>query len=163
MAADENNKSGESGATAGATTAATAGATEIIKRKRGRPAGSTANASGENRSAAGAGIDTAQRAELQAQFDALYDPKVWKGLVAAPANIAMFATGSKVWDIPEPEIEALAIQASVTARCFAVADPKYLALTMLAISIITIYGGRTLQYFSEKNEIESAKGNKRDV
>ena len=148
------------GAPTDAATAATSGALEIVKRGRGRPKGST---SGTSKNDAGSGVSNpelaARQAELQAQFDRLYDPVVWEGIVAAPANIALAFTGSKIWDIPKDEIKTLSIQASVTARCFAVSDPKYLALTMLAISVITIYGGRTMQYYSEKAIAKKAAGN----
>lgn len=157
---DENNKPSAGSDTPGATTAATAGATEIVKRKRGRPAGGGNSQSSGAGNAGNTNADLAQRqAELQAQFDRLYDPVVWEGLVAAPANIALAFTGNKIWDLPPDEIKSLAVQASVTARCFTVSDPKYLALTMLAISVITIYGGRTMQYYSEKTEAKKAVEN----
>ncbi len=160
---DEKNQPNQGGSETGAASAAVSGASEIIKRKRGRPAGSGSGASqgtGGSAGISGASSELAQRqAELQAQFDRLYDPVVWEGIVAAPANIALAFTGNKVWDLPQNEVKTLSVQASVTARCFAVSDPKYLALTMLAISIITIYGGRTMQYFSEKAEAKEAAGN----
>jgi len=158
---EQANKPSEGSAPSSATSAATANATEIVKRSRGRPKGSV-NSSPENTGGA-SGVSSelaARQAELQAQFDRLYDPAVWEGVVAAPANIALAVTGNKIWDIPEKEVRTLSIQASVTARCFAVSDPKYLALTMLAISLITVYGGRTLQYFSEKAALKEAATNK---
>src|SRR5450759_1065507 len=137
---DEKTKPSEGATSTSADSAATAGATEIIKRGRGRPKGSSNSApDGAGGASNVSGQVAARSAELQAQFDRLYDPVVWEGIVAAPANIALAFTGSKIWDIPQAEIKTLSIQASVTARCFAVSDPKYLALTMLAISIITIY------------------------
>jgi len=158
--ANENSQQVEGGGATVATSAATAGATEIVKRSRGRPKKDDSGASGTNGSQSGLSDEMrARSAEMQAQFDRLYDPVVWEGLCAAPANIALAITGSKVWDIPKDEIKSLSVQASVTARCFAVSDPKYLALTMLAISVITIYGGRTMQYFAEKAEAKKAAGN----
>lgn len=149
----ETSQSSEgSGATA-PVTAATAGAAEIVKRSRGRPKG-TANGTSQG-AGSGGGLSpelAAKQAELQAQFDRLYDPKVWRGIVAAPANIALAVTGNNIWDLPDNEVDTLAIQASVTARCFAVSDPKWLALTMLSISIITTYGSRAAQYFMERAE-----------
>jgi hypothetical protein len=158
---EKTSKSDEGGARLDTDSAATSGAIEIVARKRGRPVGSGKGAptgsggggaiSGEN--------ETARRAEMQAQIDRLYDPEAWQGIVTAPANIALAVTGSDVWKIEKDEARTLAIQASATARCFMVSDPKWLALTMLSISIITIYGGRTMQYFAEKNAAERAAGN----
>jgi hypothetical protein len=157
---EQDNKQSERGGASSTLSAATSGAAEIVKRSRGRPKGSTNSASENSGGAASvSGEVAARQAELQAQFDRLYDPVVWEGIVAAPANIALAFTGAKIWDIPKEEIKTLSIQASVTARCFAVSDPKYLALTMLAISIITIYGGRTMQYYSEKADAQKAAGN----
>jgi len=131
--------------------AATTGATEIIKRGRGRPKGSN---SGTSEAAGGGGAVSpelaARQQELQAQFDRLYAPETWEGLVGAPAAVALAITGDEVWKVPKDEIRTLAIQASVTARCFAVSDPKYLALTMLAIGIATTYGSRVMEYYSKK-------------
>lgn len=157
---NENNLQSEGGAAASATTAATAGAEQIVDRGRGRPKGSFKKSPGNAKPDPSANFDDGRRAELQAQFDRLYDPVVWEGIVAAPANIALAFTGSKIWDLPADEKKTLAIQASVTARCFAVADPKYLALTMLSISILTIYGGRALQYYTEKIDAKKARENK---
>ena len=158
--ADETTQSSDSGKSTAPDSAAIAGASEIIKRGRGRPKGSSGgtpeNAGGKP---AVSGAMAQQQAELQAQFDRLYDPLAWEGIVAAPANIAFAVTGNKVWDLPKDEVKTLAIHASVTARCFAVSDPKWLALTMLSISMLTIYGGRTLQYFAEKAESKRAAEN----
>ena len=157
---NEQTTSSERGGAPDTISAATSNASEIVKRTRGRPKKSDSSSlEGEGGVSGVSGELRARQAEMQAQFDRLYDPIVWEGLVAAPANIALAITGSKVWDIPKDEIKSLSVQASVTARCFAVSDPKYLALSMLAISVITIYGGRTMQYFAEKAEAIKAANN----
>jgi len=156
---EQNGEQNKGGISTDANSAAVAGAAEIVKRKRGRPAGSTNSTPAKAGGSAGSNLDAAKQAELQAQFERLYDPVVWEGIVSAPADIALAVTGDDVFDLPEKEVKTLSVQASVTARCFMVADPKWLALTMLSISLLTIYGGRTMEYFAKKAEKEKAEKN----
>lgn len=158
--ANENDKPSEGSSTSDSTTAATAGAEQILKRGRGRPKGGSAGASGSTGNASTDSTELAARkAELQAQFDRLYAPEVWEGIVAAPANVALAITGNKIWDLPDKEVKVLSVQAAVTARCFAVSDPKWLALTMLFVSLATTYGARAAEYYSEKAIAKASKTN----
>jgi hypothetical protein len=158
---EQNTEPTSGSSTINQDSAATSGAADIIKRGRGRPKGS---ASGTPAGTGGGGSVSPELAirqqELQAQFDRLYAPETWEGLVGAPAAVALAITGDEVWKVPKDEIRTLAIQASVTARCFAVSDPKYLALTMLAIGIATTYGSRVMEYYSKKALAKAEAENK---
>lgn len=158
-----NEKNGEPSGGAGesaANGAATAAAEDIVARKRGRPKGSVNSAPGKN-GGVESGELAAQRAELQAQFERLYDPRAWEGLVSAPADVALAITGDDIWRLEKPERETLAIQASVTARCFVISDPKWLALSMLGIGLATTYGMRIAEYYAKKAREKADKENKR--
>ena len=157
---DEKNTEPGGGASQPTTdNAATAGAEAIVARKRGRPKGSANSAPGKPGGEESGAIAT-QRAELQAQFERLYDPRVWEGLVSAPADVALAITGDDVWRLEKAERETLAIQASVTARCFVISDPKWLALTMLGIGLATTYGMRMVEYYAKKAKEKADKENK---
>lgn len=157
---DENNQQSESGNKAGENTPATSGAAGIVAKRRGRPKGSSNSASGGVGSKPGISPELeAEQQRLRQQFDKLYDPDAWEGIMSAPADIALAVTGEDIWNLSDKERKTLGIQASVTAQCFAVSDPKWLALTMLGISLTTVYVARTVQYFAEKAQKESEKKN----
>lgn len=92
----------------------------------------------------------AQIASEQAKIlDAILDPKVWRGAVAAPGDAMVVITGKEYWELSEDERDTLAKTGAATARCFAVVDPKWLALTLFGFSVLSIYGSRTLKSLTE--------------
>lgn len=139
---------------------ATKAAQEVVTKRRGRPKGSGNKAPGENGGGNGGEL-VAQQQALQEQFAALYAPEMWEGLVALPGNAALAITGDEIWDIPEKEIKCLAVTASATARCFAITDPKWLALAMLFTGVATTYGTRMAEYYMKKAAEKREKENKR--
>lgn len=90
--------------------------------------------------------------EISRELEKLYSPDNFRGIVKAPADIMALATGSKVWELQKDEIDTLSVNASLTAKYFLVTDPKWVALTMLAISVTTIYGGRVAMHLAEKRK-----------
>jgi hypothetical protein len=66
-------------------------------------------------------------------------------------------TGKKHWELSDDERDTLAKTGAATARCFAVTDPKWLALSLFSFSVISIYGGRLLKDF--KDRVEEKKKN----
>lgn len=161
MADEKNPESGGGAGESGTNGAATAAAAEIVAKKRGRPKGSTSGALGKPGSEE-AGAIAQQRAELQAQFERLYDPRVWEGLVMAPADIALSITGDEIWRTEKSERETLAIQASITARCFVISDPKWLALSMLGVGLATTYGMRLVEYYAKKAKEKADEENRKE-
>lgn len=117
-------------------TADTASGSILSERRsnRGRPKGS------RNRSTVGEGSERPLTPEEQRALEELFKPAQWKGLVRAPADAALFLTGSKAWELSEAETDQLAIGAATTARYFAPSHPKWLALSLFAMSLITVYG-----------------------
>jgi len=95
--------------------------------------------------------------EMESALNDLYRPENFRGLVRAPADIAMAITGSKHFNLSDKEVETLATTGSATMRFFMVANPKWLALTLFSMSVITIYGSRTAMYYSEKSKNQKAK------
>ena len=88
---------------------------------------------------------------ILATFEKLYDPQVWEGVVCAPADTMLAISGRPLWKISDKERQTLAVTSSMTARCFAVENPKWLALIMLSITIAQIYGTRAAMHMAEVN------------
>jgi hypothetical protein len=137
---------GKAGAPAGAPDSAAAKI--IAERKQRRDAGSTRGARGDK-------LSESEKA-LYATFERLYEPEVWEGVVCAPADTMLAVSGRKLWNMSGQERKTLSVTASVTARCFAVENPKWLALAMLAITIGQIYGVRIAMHMAETKAERSA-------
>lgn len=90
------------------------------------------------------------------QFKTLYSPKLWAKVLAAPADGMLSITGSKTWDVSESEREMLGETGSVAAQCFAVSDPRWLAVSLALIAIIDVYGMRIAKDYAEKKLKEKA-------
>lgn len=120
-----------------ATTASTQALGEI-RRKRGR------------RSQAEIDAEVAKRqAEFAEEYKTLFEPRTWGMLCRAPADLMLTISKRQIWDIPEKEIEPLAIGASHTARLFLKTDPKWIALTIFGISLVQVYGTRFALHMAE--------------
>jgi len=91
-------------------------------------------------------------AQIIATFEKLYAPEVWEGVVCAPADTMLAISGRKLWEISNRERTTLSVTASMTARCFAVENPKWLALIMLSITLAQIYGTRAMMHMHETAE-----------
>lgn len=132
-----------------------ASAEVVAGRKRrsdaGRPRGSRgATASG--------GIPSLS----QTQFAALYNPEVWSKALAAPADAMAAITGKKHWEVSEKEREALGATGSIAAQCFAVIDPRWLAVSLALITVLDVYGVRlAIDYSERKKKREAEDKNKR--
>jgi hypothetical protein len=121
------------------------------KARRGRP----------KKSGIGAGTDgEGLSAEDKAAMAALFQPEQWEALVSAPANGAALITGSDAWNLSEKETKQLAIGAATTARYFAPSHPKWLALSLFSMSVITIYGAHFVKY---RMEVQSKKAGSRNL
>lgn len=159
MANEQDTQPGAGSGEGGTDSAATATAAGIVGKRRGRPKGSGNKAPGEP---GGTAISDEAAAKLRANFEQLYDPAVWEGLVSAPADIALAITGDETWNLSDKERKTLAVQAAATARCMAIENPMWLAISMLSVSLITIYGGRTMEYYSKKAKEKQDAENKRE-
>jgi hypothetical protein len=96
----------------------------------------------------------------QAQFAQLYDPKIWAKALAAPAD-AMQAIGKhpEIWKVSDNEREALGATGAIAAQCFAVSDPRWLAISLALITLIDVYGIRIAKEIAQNN-IEKAQKEK---
>jgi hypothetical protein len=96
----------------------------------------------------------------QAQFAQLYDPKIWAKALAAPAD-AMQAIGKhpEIWKVSDNERDALGATGAIAAQCFAVSDPRWLAVCLALITIIDVYGIRIAKEIAQGN-IEKAQKEK---
>lgn len=93
---------------------------------------------------------TPDQAAVAASFAELYRPEVWEGIVCAPADTMLSVSGRKLWDVSPRERTTLSVTAGMTAKCFAVENPKWLALAMLCITVSQIYGTRIALHMAER-------------
>lgn len=156
---DTSDKSAKTSGSAAApsinleNSASSAALKEAGKKKRGK------NESGKPAFSFDDGGQTNAQAAEQAEIFALvFKPETWKGVVAAPADFAFAMTGRKHWLLTEPEKETLASTGCATFRAFAQTDPKWIALTLFSVSLITIYGGRMM-----KDAKEMRSGEKKNI
>jgi len=112
---------------------------EIKQKKRIKDESGTRTFTVEESNAATIAIEQAKI------LDAILDPKVWRGAVAAPGDMMVAVTGKKHWELSDDERDTLAKTGAATARCFAVTDPKWLALSLFGFSVLSIYGGRLMK------------------
>lgn len=112
------------------------------KQRRGRPSKS------EKRAFTFEDADVAERAKA---LDLIFDEKAWKGAVGAPGDAAFALTGKEYWQLSEEEKDTLAKTGAATARAFLITDPRWLALSLFSLSILSIYGSRLMKHVAEKN------------
>lgn len=136
------------------TSASSAALKEAGKKKRGKSESGKAAFSFDD----GGGQTAAQTQEQAEIFALVFKPETWKGVVAAPADFAFAMTGREHWLLSDPEKETLAATGCATFRAFAQTDPKWIALALFSVSLITIYGGRMM-----KDAKEMHKGEKKNV
>lgn len=97
----------------------------------------------------------AAKAQIET-LEAILDPKVWRGVVAAPGDMMVAIGRGEHWELSDEERDTLAKTGAATARCFAITDPKWLALTLFSFSILSIYGGRLVKDFKVKHAVTPA-------
>src|SRR3970040_33343 len=99
-------------------------------------------------------------------FEELYQPETWEGIMSAPADTMLALTGKDRWNLSEKERRVMGNSASLTAKCFAITDPKWLAVSMLCITIMQVYGTRAgmeyTEYLAKRKRNDPLKETKRD-
>lgn len=121
----------------------------ISKRKRGRP--TTADKTK---------LADAEKLAMVAELEKIFSPEQWKGLVGAPADMALSITGREHWKLSEAERNTMAASVSNAARYFMHTDPKWIVLTLCLFNIGTIYGGRLVLDFQARRKEQDLKPDK---
>lgn len=160
---DENNSSGLGGLNlstseiTGANSSPVAGSAsaQVIEGRKqrsdkGKPRGA--------RSANGGGSIPAVSLTAT-QFAELYKPELWGRVLSAPGDALALGTGKEIWRISKEEREALGATGSIAAQCFAVSDPKWLAVSLAIVTVLEVYATRAGIYMSEKRKEDDAKKN----
>jgi hypothetical protein len=112
-----------------------------VKKRRGRPRL-------DGSSGAGAGTPSADDLALQKiqqGLDELFRPEAWEPIMALPGDAMLAFTGREHWNISREERKTLGTTASTAARFMAIQNPKYLALSLCATAILTVYGSRIVK------------------
>ena len=104
-----------------------------------------------------------EAAKIAEQLDKLFDPRIFKGVVRAPADLMLAATGRKIWDLPDKEVDTLAESGSICAQQFIKTDPKWIALIMFSMSLISVYGGRAAFHYREVSAEKKQNNKKPEV
>lgn len=89
---------------------------------------------------------------LAKELDKVFNGDNFRGVVRAPADIMLAASGRKIWDIPDKEVQSAADLASLSAKGFVKTDPKWIAVILLSFSLLTMYGGRAGLHIKEVRE-----------
>lgn len=131
-----------------------ASAQTVRKRKERADKGQPRGARGV---ATGAGIPSLS----ETQFAQLYSPAIWEKALCAPADAMAAITGRKHWEVSQKEREALGATGSIAAQCFAVSDPRWLAVSLALITLIDVYGVRIAIDYAEKKRVEKEKERKK--
>lgn len=144
---------GASAGAAGNAAPASASEAHIAGRK-------TRSDAGKPRGPRGAKSSGSIQPLSQTQFAQLYSPEVWGRILAGPATALAFTTGNKVWEVSPEEKNALGVSGSIAAQCFAVSDPKWLAVAIVAMTALEVYGVRTGIYLAELKRQREEKAKK---
>ena len=125
--------------------------TQIASRRRGRKSREELDR-----------IAAEKRRAFEEEYKALFEPKVWAGLVRAPADLMLHVSKRELWNLPDREVDTLAVHASMTAKHFLHSDPKWIALFMFSVSLMQTYGTRfALHYAEARKEAAKAKAAQR--
>ncbi|MHB1516638.1 MAG: hypothetical protein ACYCVY_13270 [Acidiferrobacteraceae bacterium] len=120
-------------------------------KRRGRPPkDATATVSEKPVRKTSKALELETQARMMEQLDKLFQPKAFRALVAAPANVLLAKTGSNAWKLPEDEVEAMAESGCITARAFLEIDPKWAALVIFALSTASIYSAHAAMYYHDE-------------
>lgn len=111
-------------------------------KKRGRPAG-IGNKAAKSKSD-----------DLQAGLEDLYKPEAWEEVAALPFNVRRAMTGSEVFELSKPQKSILGASLAASMKTLELIDPKYVALTVLAINMTTIFAEKEVQYRISKKRDE---------
>lgn len=94
----------------------------------------------------------ADYSKLTKELDKIFSGDNFRGIVRAPADLMLAASGRRIWDIPEKEVQPAADLAAICAKGFVKTDAKWVAVILLSFSLMTMYGGRAGLHFSEVRE-----------
>jgi len=130
-----------------ANTASSPSAQIVAGRKTRSDAGKPRGARGESTKPSVVAIS-------EQQFKTLYSPQLWEKVLTAPADGMAALTGKAHWQVSEPERKMLGETGSVAAQCFAVSDPRWLAVSLALIALIDVYGMRLAKDYAEKKAAE---------
>lgn len=97
----------------------------------------------------------------QAQFAALYDPKIWGRALGAPADAMAAISGKKHWELSQQERDNLGATGAIAAQCYAVSDPRALALALALITVLDTYGIRLAKDWADARATKAAEEKKK--
>jgi hypothetical protein len=128
------------------------GSFEGIKQKRrGRPKGTTGSGSGKRREQSEA-QDKPQAPRIQ-----LFTPESVRPIVSLPFNLACVKTGFDGFLLQEDEAQILSTSGAVVLNTWVTIDPKFVALLMFSISMLSITAEKSLLYHRWAREMEAER------
>lgn len=95
--------------------------------------------------------------KIQQGLDELFRPEAWEPIMALPGDAMLAFTGREHWNISREERKTLGTTASTAARFMAIENPKYLAISLCATAIITVYGSRIVKDLAMRKKENAQK------
>ena len=83
--------------------------------------------------------------EVAAQLEAMYSPEIWEPVVEMPFAAGQLITGHDFWELSEKEKRVLSVSGSTAARYLGFTNPKWLAINLFLINLMTITAPRLLK------------------
>jgi hypothetical protein len=133
------------------------------RRGRGRPS----NASREADARVAGKPSAAQPAksnippEVAAQLEAMYSPDIWEPVVEMPFAAGQLITGHDFWELSEKEKRVLSVSGSTAARYLGFTNPKWLAINLFLINLMTITAPRLLKELAIKRMEKAERAKKK--
>ncbi|MDE2021251.1 MAG: hypothetical protein KGJ13_13025 [Patescibacteria group bacterium] len=94
--------------------------------------------------------------EVAAQLEAMYSPEIWEPVVEMPFAAAQLVTGHEHWGLDEKSKRVLSVSGSTAARYMGFTNPKWLAINLFLINLLTVATPRLLKELAIR-KMEKAK------
>lgn len=86
--------------------------------------------------------------EVLADMERMYSPEIWEPLIELPAAAMQTLTGHDHWQIDDKEKRILSVSVSTAARYMGFQNPKWLAINLALINLMTVYAPRAIKEFA---------------
>jgi len=104
---------------------------------------------GSGKDNGGAGKVSRKRKSKGVQADLpahLFKGKNWQGVASLPFNVRKAMTGSDVFNLDDDQKEILGDGLGAVMQALGAIDPKYLALTVFSVNLLSIWGEKEAIY-----------------
>lgn len=118
------------------------------RRGRGRPSNASRTAGVVDKPGTAQPGPSRIPPEVQAELERLFSPEIWEPMVELPSAALETLTGHDHWRLSEKEIRVSSISVSTAARYMGIQNPKWLAINLALVNLMTIYAPRAIREFA---------------